>query len=79
MHQLAIIFKSLLVFCIAVFTESIITGVMLLSFIPAPVKEFFEEVKTPIAVLVSFSIFILTVIKIAKSVRKDTVEKQEKD
>ena len=52
---------------------------MLLSFIPAPVKEFFEEVKTPIAVLVSFSIFILTVIKIAKSVRKDTVEKQEKD
>lgn len=66
MQDLAIIFKSLMLFCIVWFTELFISLLMLLSFVPADVKDFCEDVKTPIAVLVSISIFILTVIRILK-------------
>lgn len=66
MNQLVIIFKSLVVLCIALCTEFFIGCITLLSFIPIDIKDFFEDVKNPIAVLVSFAIFILTVLRIVK-------------
>lgn len=71
MNDLIIIFKSFVLFCIVWFTELFISSVMLLSFIPTDVKDFFEDVKTPIAVLVSISIFILTIIRIIKESKKE--------
>lgn len=71
MHNLIIILKSLAIFCIAWFTEILIGSVTMLSFVPVGVKEFCEEVKTPLAVLVSFAIFILTVIRIIKENKKE--------
>jgi len=66
MQDIIIVIKSLVLFCIVWFIELFIGFVTLLSFVPTDVKDFCEDVKTPIAVLVSISIFILTIIRILK-------------
>ena len=71
MNQLAIVFKSIAILCVALCTEFFIGCITLLSFIPLNVKDFFEEIKTPIAVLVSVSILVLTIIKIIKESKKE--------
>lgn len=70
MHDLIIIVKGTLMFCIVWCMELFISTVMVISFIPVNVREFFEEIKTPLAVLTSFAIFILTVIRIIKENKK---------
>lgn len=58
-------------FCIVWSIELLISSVAMLSFIPINVREFFDEVKTPLAVLTSAAIFILTVIRIIKENKKE--------
>ena len=70
MHDLIIIAKGTLMFCIVWCTDLFIGAVTAQSFVPVNVREFCEEIKTPLAVLVSFAIFILTVIRIIKENKK---------
>ena len=61
-----IILKAFALLCITWCTEVFIGFVAATKYIPANVGEFFEEIKTPLACAASFTVIILTVIKIIK-------------
>lgn len=62
--------KSLAIVCVAWCVELFVGSIAMLSFVPIEIKEFCEDIKTPLAVLVSFAIFILTVVRIIKENKK---------
>lgn len=71
MQDIIIVFKSLAILCIAWFTELFIsTSITSLTILPYNVIEFFEETKTALNWIVSFSVLILTVVKIIKANKK---------
>ncbi len=71
MNDLIIIFKGALMFCVVWFTELLVGSLTALSFVPLKVTIFCEEIKTPLAVVVSFAILILTLIRIVKENKKE--------
>lgn len=70
MHNLATVVKAFILLCITWFTEIFIGAVVTVQYIPANVREFFDEIKTPLACIASFVVIILTVIKILKENKK---------
>lgn len=71
MQDIVIVFKSLLLLCVAWFTELFISNsITVLTILPYSVIEFFEETKTALNWIVSFAVLILTVVKIIKVNKK---------
>lgn len=71
MQDLFIVFKSLVMLCITWFTSVFIDYLVILAILPTWLNEFFTETKEALSWIVSFSILILTVVKIINANKKD--------
>lgn len=77
-HHLYTSFKSLILIGIVWFTDVFVLQIASLSIINPLIREFFVEAKDIISVVVSLSIFILTVVKIVNEIKKGKSKDQDK-
>lgn len=64
MQDFLIVFKGIILILFVHWVDVILSRISLLTIVPENAKQFFAETKEPLAWLVSFSVFILTLIKI---------------